>query len=201
MKLKSQLEQPFHLLNDQLFRIRILKTTGSVYLFVDFHHIIFDGTSMQILLQDISSAYENNALQKETWSGFEVAQEEANLRLTESYSMAAEWNKKVFGALDVTSLPIPDNNSEQVSIGENVHLIAIDQETIEQSCRRLGITAQVLTTAAFGYLLGVFTHNREALFATVYNGIYLVYLHIIVRLFLLQYITVETISKRKGLLP
>ena len=170
MKLKSQLEQPFHLLNDQLFRIRILKTTGSVYLFVDFHHIIFDGTSMQILLQDISSAYENNALQKETWSGFEVAQEEANLRLTESYSMAAEWNKKVFGALDVTSLPIPDNNSEQVSIGENVHLIAIDQETIEQFCRRLGITAQVLTTAAFGYLLGVFTHNREALFATVYNG-------------------------------
>ncbi len=170
MKLKSQLEQPFHLLNDQLFRIRILKTTGSVYLFVDFHHIIFDGTSMQILLHDISSAYENNALQKEIWSGFEVAQDEDALRLTESYSMAAEWNKKVFGALDVTSLPIPDNNSEQVSIGENVHLIAIDQETIEQSCRRLGITAQVLTTAAFGYLLGVFTHNREALFATVYNG-------------------------------
>ena len=170
MKMKSQLEQPFHLLNDQLFRIRILKTTGSVYLFVDFHHIIFDGTSMQILLQDISSAYENNALQKETWSGFEVVQDEDALRLTESYSMAAEWNKKVFGALDTTSLPIPDNNSEQVSIGEYVHLIPIDQETIEQSCRRLGITAQVLTTAAFGYLLGVFTHNREALFATVYNG-------------------------------
>jgi amino acid adenylation domain-containing protein len=170
MKLKSQLEQPFHLLNDQLFRIRIFKTTGSVYLFVDFHHIIFDGTSMQILLQDISSAYENNALQKETWSGFEVVQDEDALRLTESYSMAAEWNKKVFGALDTTSLPIPDNNSEQVSIGEYVHLIPIDQETLEQSCRRLGITAQVLTTAAFGYLLGVFTHNREALFATVYNG-------------------------------
>lgn len=170
VKLKSKLEQPFHLLNDQLFRIRILKTTGCVYLFIDFHHIIFDGTSMQILLHDISSAYENNALQKEIWSGFEVAQDEDALRLTESYSMAAEWNKKVFGALDVTSLPIPDNNSEQVSIGENVHLIAIDQETIEQSCRRLGITAQVLTTAAFGYLLGVFTHNREALFATVYNG-------------------------------
>ena len=170
VKLKSQLEQPFHLLNDQLFRIRILKTTGCVYLFIDFHHIIFDGTSMQILLQDISSAYENNALQKETWSGFEVAQEEENLRLTENYSMAAEWNKKVFGTLDTTSLPIPDNNSEQVSIGEYVHLIPIDQETIEQSCHRLGITAQVLTTAAFGYLLGVFTHNREALFATVYNG-------------------------------
>lgn len=170
IKLKPLLEQPFHLLNDQPFRIRILKTTGNVYLFIDFHHIIFDGTSMQILLQDISSAYEGNILQKENWSGFEVAQEEANLRLTESYSMAAEWNRKVFGALDVTSLPIPDNNSEQVSIGKYVHLISIDQETLEQSCHRLGITAQVLTTAAFGYLLGAYTHNREALFATVYNG-------------------------------
>ena len=170
MKLKSQLEQPFHLLNDQLFRIRILKTTGNVYLFIDFHHIIFDGTSMQILLQDMSSAYEANVLQKENWSGFEVAQEEEAMRLTENYSKAAEWNKKVFSVLDVTSLPIPDNNSEQVSIDRYAHLISIDNDTLEQSCRRLGITPQVLTTAAFGYLLGIFTHHREALFATVYNG-------------------------------
>ena len=170
LKLRSQLEQPFQLLSDQLFRIRILKTTASIYLFIDFHHIIFDGTSMQILLQDISSAYEANVLQKETWSGFEVAQEEETMRLSDNYSMAAEWNKSVFGVLDVASLPIPDNNSEQVSIGKYDHLISIDQETLEQSCRRLGITAQVLTTAAFGYLLGAFTHNREALFATVYNG-------------------------------
>jgi amino acid adenylation domain-containing protein len=170
MKLKPQLEQPFLLLSDQLFRIRILKTTGSVYLFIDFHHIIFDGTSMQILLQDLSAAYEANVLQKETWSGFEVAQEEETIRLTENYSKAAEWNKAEFGILDITSLPIPDNNSEQVSIGDYDHMINIDHEMLEQSCRRLGITAQVLTTAAFGYLLGAFTHNREALFATVYNG-------------------------------
>lgn len=170
IKLKPLLEQPFHLLNDQLFRIRILKTTSNVYLFIDFHHIIFDGTSMQILLQDISSAYEGNILQKENWSGFEVAQEEESQRLTENYSKAAEWNKTFFSALDVTSLPIPDNDFEQISIGEFIHLISIDHETLEKSCRRLGITTQVLTTAAFGYLLGTFTHNREALFATVYNG-------------------------------
>ena len=170
MELKPQLEQPFLLFSDQLFRIRILKTSGSVYLFIDFHHIIFDGTSMQVLLHDISSAYEANVLQKETWSGFEVAQEEEAMRLTDSYSLAAEWNKTEFGVLDITSLPIPDNNSEQVSIGEYTHLISIDHEALEQSCRRLGITAQVLTTAAFGYLLGTFTHNRETLFATVYNG-------------------------------
>lgn len=170
MELKPQLEQPFLLLSDQLFRIRILKTSGSVYLFIDFHHIIFDGTSMQILLHDICSAYEANVLQKETWSGFEVAQEEEAMRLTENYSFAAEWNKTEFSVLDITSLPIPDNNSEQVSIGEYTHLISIDHEALEQSCRRLGITAQVLTTAAFGYLLGTFTHNHEALFATVYNG-------------------------------
>ena len=170
MKLKPLLEQPFLLLSDQLFRIRILKTTNSVYLFIDFHHIIFDGTSMQILLQDISSAYEANILQEETWSGFEVAQEEDALRHTDNYNKAVEWNKTMFGTLDVTSLPIPDNNSEQVSIGKYTHLISIDPKTLEQFCRRLGITAQVLTNAAFGYLLGTYTHNREALFATVYNG-------------------------------
>ena len=170
VKMKSQLEQPFHLLNDRLFRIRILKTNQSVYLFIDFHHIIFDGTSMQILLQDISAAYEAKALNKETWSGFEVAQEEEDLRLTDDYSKAAEWNKTEFGALDVTSLPIPDNNSEQVSIGKYTYMVPVDRKILEQSSQRLGVTAQVLTTAVFGYLLGLFTHSREALFATVYNG-------------------------------
>ena len=99
-----------------------------------------------------------------------MAQEEETMRHTDNYSMAAKWNKTVFGVLDVSSLPIFENNSEQVSIGEYTHLISIDHEALEQSCRRLGITAQVLTTTAFGYLLGTFTHNREALFATVYNG-------------------------------
>ncbi len=170
VQLKSQLEQPFLLLSDQLFRIRILKCMGSVYLFMDFHHIIFDGTSMQVLLHDLSAAYDGAVLQKETWSGFEVAQEEETMRLTENYGKAAKWNEAEFGALDVTSLPCPDNNSEQIVISDYARSISIDHEMLEQSCRRLGVTAHVLTTATFGYLLGVFTHRREALFATVYNG-------------------------------
>ena len=53
IKLKPLLEQPFYLLNDQLFRIRILKTASNVYLFIDFHHIIFDGTSKYLTKREL----------------------------------------------------------------------------------------------------------------------------------------------------
>ena len=82
MKLKPQLEQPFLLLRDQLFRIRIIKTDENVYLFIDFHHIIFDGTSLNVLFSELNKAYRGESIERETFSGFEIAQEEEILRQT-----------------------------------------------------------------------------------------------------------------------
>ncbi|MBQ2355545.1 MAG: hypothetical protein II397_06975, partial [Treponema sp.] len=56
-KLTPDLMQPFRLLSDRLFRIRLFETEEAKYLFTDLHHIIFDGASMLVLLSDIERAY------------------------------------------------------------------------------------------------------------------------------------------------
>ena len=55
--IKPSLVVPFDIYNDRLFRIRLLRDTRGLYLFCDYHHIIFDGTSMQLMLSDIDKAY------------------------------------------------------------------------------------------------------------------------------------------------
>ena len=168
--LKSQLIQPFNLLGDRLFRVRIISTPAASYLFLDFHHIIFDGTSLGILLSDLNKAYCGETLEPELFSGFEVAQEEEILRNTDTYMIAKDWNLRLFGSLEISSLPIADKSGLAVTFGRQELDLGIDDEQLKQACRRLKTTPNVLTVSAFGYLLGAYTYSQESLFATIYHG-------------------------------
>lgn len=169
-KLKPQLLQPFNVLKDQLFRIRIFQTPNDAYLFTDFHHIIFDGISAQILFSNLNAAYCGQPLQVEEWSAFEVARREELLRQTDIYAKSLEWNRKQFGNLDIVSIPMPDLHGDITTFGHQQLTCEFLHSELLYACTRLGVTPNVLTTAAFGYLLGILNYANEALFATIYNG-------------------------------
>jgi len=169
-QLRPQLMQPFFLLAERLFRVRIFNTPSEAYLFMDFHHIIFDGYSFEVLLHDLSKAYDGQSLQRETWSGFEVAQEEEMLRKTDVYQQAAAWNKEHFGLLDIISLPEADLHDDTKEFAQEDMLLDIPYLELEEACSKMGVTPNVLTTTVFGYLLGAYSYAQESLFAIVYNG-------------------------------
>lgn len=168
--LKDKLIQPFDLHKDRLFRIRVMRTPENLYLFTDFHHIIYDGTSMSIFSADVDRAYHGEEVEAETWTGYNVAQEEKELRQTDVYKDAKEWYINNFGAIDLDSRPVPDRQEEDVRFGAQDASLGVTLQEAENFCRRLGITPNILTLAAFGRLLGAFTNMQEALFSTIYNG-------------------------------
>lgn len=43
------------------------------WLFLDFHHIVSDGTSTAVFIQDVNDAYELRALNKESYTGYELS--------------------------------------------------------------------------------------------------------------------------------
>lgn len=169
-KAKTSLVQPFNLLKDQLFRIRIIRTNSNAYLFFDFHHIIFDGTSAAVLLGDFENAYDGNAPLPEKWSGFEIALEEEYLRDTATYADARKWYESEFGIVDADSQPIPDRNDAEPAFGKEKFILHSSLSTLDSFCAKHGVTPNALSTAAFAYLLGIYTNAPEALFATIYNG-------------------------------
>ena len=149
-KLKPELIRPFDLLSDRLFRIRILKTPEAQYLFIDFHHIIFDGMSFNIILKDLKDAYEQLPVKKEEFTGYEIALEEESLRKTDAYISAKKWYKEQFGEIKVSSLPIPEKQDSQINYGQERLELAVDYKQLEEACTRLGVTPNVLTTTVFG---------------------------------------------------
>jgi len=170
LKLKPQLEQPFLLLRDQLFRIRIIKTDENVYLFIDFHHIIFDGTSLNVLFSDLNKAYRGESIEREIFSGFEIAQEEEFLRQTDAYSDAKEWNLRMFGDMGITSLPLSDKSEQDITFGRQELDLGLEESELKHVCSLLNVTPNIFTISAFGYLLGYYNYSNESLFATIYHG-------------------------------
>ena len=168
--LKPKLQQPFHIGTDRLYRIRLIETEKAQYAFTDFHHIIFDGTSMHIFLDDVDRAYRGETVEPEPFTGFDVAQMENEERKTDSYIQAKDWYLKTFEEVDHASLPAPDKKEDEVSYGNYSLPLTVKQEEMEAFCQLNGITANVLTTGAFGYLLSVYTREKSPAFATIYNG-------------------------------
>ena len=169
-KLKPELIHPFDLLNDRLFRIRILKTQEAQYLFMDFHHIIFDGMSFNTIIKDLKDAYEQLPVERETFTGYEIALEEESLRKTEAYTSARQWYMERFGSLKVSSLPMPEKQDSHITYGQEHLELTVDYNQLQEAAEFFGVTPNVLTTTVFGYLLGVSTHAQESLFATIFSG-------------------------------
>ena len=168
--LKPQLQQPFNLKTDRLFRIRLIETEKAQYIFSDFHHIIFDGTSMHIFLSDVDKAYRGENIEAEPFTGFSVALKEEEVRNSDVYQQAKEWYLSTFSDIEQFSLPERDLHETETSFGVHSIILDISQKEIEAYCTRNNVTANTLTTAAFGFLLNAYTRDEAVAFSTIYNG-------------------------------
>ena len=76
----EELVRPYELLGERLYRAHVYQTDEGSYLFLDFHHIISDGVSTGIMVDDINRAYAGEKLAAESYTCFDLVLFEAKLR-------------------------------------------------------------------------------------------------------------------------
>ncbi len=168
---KTSLVQPFDIKRERLFRIRLIEAGEAKYLFMDFHHLVFDGTSMRILMADLDKALGGEDVEAEIWTAFDAAMAEQSARQDKTaWETARAWNLKRFGDVDSLALPAGDLRGSGHECGEQAFALDISYSALKAFCERQRTTENVLTTAAFGVLLSAYTLKKDALFTTVYNG-------------------------------
>jgi amino acid adenylation domain-containing protein len=168
--IKASLVIPFDIYGDQLFHIRLLRDTVHLYLFIDYHHIIIDGTSMKLMLNDIDKAYHGVVLEKEQRSLGEVAAEEEENRQSAAFDEAKKWYAQNFDCSDLFTQLIPDLEGTVVSEDSLLRTLNLDFGQVDTFCKAHGIFRSTLFTSAYAFLLAKFNNEQESLFTTVYNG-------------------------------
>lgn len=168
---KADYIYPFDLLNENLYRISIIKLDSSVILFCDIHHIIFDRYSLQVFLEDFDRAFNGLSIVSELYTANDVSKEESKRLLTREYDEAKEYYSTAFGGLEIDSIPINDKNEGAPSAKKFRHdFETFDSDMVRGFAHRYGIKTSVVFYAVFGFLLAKFSGSDESLFATVFNG-------------------------------
>ena len=167
---KASFAQPFNLLSDRLFRMRLLRDSDHYYLLLDIHHIIYDGTSRLVLFADIERAYRGETLEPETLTMSEVANNEERVRKTSAFEADRQWYATNFDCGDCYSPLLPDLEEETPKEGLMTRPINLDASRVEAFCRENGIYKSTLFTAAYSLLLARYNNEQEVLFSTIYNG-------------------------------
>lgn len=171
VKAKDLFIQPFNLFEGPLFRGSVYQTSTNTYLLCDFHHLIFDGASVDIFIQDVASAYAGDKLVNEAVTSFECALEEQDLESTEVFKQAKAYFSEKLKSCDGASIIPIDLDAANELQGELKEVsIPINKELVLGFCNTYGITPNNLFLSGLAYAISRFTGNENVLISTITNG-------------------------------
>ena len=159
--------KPFKLDEGPLFRFRIVNDN---MLLADFHHIIVDGTSLNILFDEISKIYDGRDYELEEIDGFEYSLNEIKTEQSILYKEAELFFANKINEVDEATIIAQDLKGDEEEGSVAIEDIFIDKGVIDEYCAKLNISQNNLFLAAFSFTLSKFVFNRELLFATLSNG-------------------------------
>ena len=155
---KKELVVPFNIYGDRLFHIHLLRDSRHYYLFIDYHHIIVDGTSMSIMLEDINNAYNKEDIVKESVTQSDFAINEAAKRQSTAFQEAKQWYASHFDCSDTFTQLIPDLEIAQHREASLLRTLHIDMARVEAFCKEKGIFKSTLFTSAYAFLLAKYNN-------------------------------------------
>ena len=92
---KADLMRPFRMIGEPLVHGGIYATEQAVYLFLEIHHIMTDGTGMQLLNGDIVRAWNGEELPQDTY--YTYLRQEERLRGSRKYREAKQYYNACYG--------------------------------------------------------------------------------------------------------
>ena len=169
-KYKVEFVRPFNLRQGPLYRMEIVSTEQDVYLLADVHHLIFDGGSFDLFLNQLCDLMNGKEIEAEaiSYAAF-VADEKADEN-SPSYLEAKNFFNERLGKVEGVTEVAADltNPVEQGTVSEA--FCPLDYSEMESFCKKNNLSPSHLTLAAVFYALSRFTNNEQICITTISNG-------------------------------
>lgn len=162
--------QPFPLQNADLTRAVIYKAPKAVYLFMDIHHIVFDGYSVGVIFNDLQSVLEGKSLDAEKYSAFDEAFAERDYLESEKLNQDSEWFGKYLDGFESTFFADSVANVHCATGVARQQTIQVPDVSVRKRCAQLGVTPNDYFLTVFTELLKRVGREEKVLINTVTGG-------------------------------
>ncbi|MCY8542057.1 bacitracin non-ribosomal peptide synthetase BacA [Bacillus haynesii] len=173
-KIKSFI-RPFHLEKAPLLRAEVVKVNEREHLLMfDMHHIISDGVSTDIFVQELGALYEGKSLEPFHIQYKDYAEwEKSHARCDELKRQEEYWLKTYEGDIPVLDLPTDHKRPLTKSSEGDTVTAAIESETfrkLQHMAKENGVTMYMLLLAGYTALLSKYTGQEDIIVGTPAAG-------------------------------
>lgn len=173
-QLKKEIIPFSYTAEDDLCHIKLYETEKAKYMFLDVAHIMGDGVSMNIIMDDINKAYAGETIEPEKYSIFEYIIEEQNResqgirqRDLDRVDEQLKGNKLDRSILCRKGREIPVKG-EYNSIRKRFDKIV--KKKLLYFCKKNGVTENVMFLTAFNYCISVFSDQKDIFSNSIHSG-------------------------------
>jgi len=160
---------PFDLNKGPLGKVEIVPGKDKTYLLSDFHHLVFDGRSYDIFIQEVCAALEGKEVSPESYTYFQYAAWQKAAEGGEAYIRAHDFFARQLDGLESPSAILPDlEHGDQP--GREVFLRKFVQADIHPLCKKMGISPASFYLGAAYLILSAYNASKRVYICTISNG-------------------------------
>ncbi len=162
--------RPFNLGKDRLFRLEIVETEAALYLYCDFHHLVCDGYSYDLLIHEICDLMDNKEIEPELCSYARFVTEQKAAENSEAFAKAEAFFKERFSDVEGSTEIVPDlpNPLPQGECGRV--FVPLDWDKVAGFAKAQQVNPSAVMLSAVFYALARFSGNDQVNIVTISNG-------------------------------
>ena len=162
------LVQPYKLIDQPLYRVRLFRTERGGYLFIDMHHSISDGTSLHILVEDICKAYEG--IQPAADYYYLNLEERRKDRASHLYEKGRQYYSETFDKYEWSTVLDIDVDTTENVYGNMSSMLPIEQQGYDNIQHVFGCGKNGFFIAAAVLALHIYNKKDNIFASWIYNG-------------------------------
>lgn len=160
--------------NEPLYHVSFYRTEAARYLFFDIAHIMGDGITMNVLLEDINALYAGKPVEKETYTFFEYILDEKDRDARGLRTENEAYFKKLMEGFRIRKSILNLKDSYDLKSGENAVLKgrfeSLNRKSLTGFGRKYGVSENVMFLTAYNYCIGIFSNEKDTISTSIHSG-------------------------------
>ncbi len=166
--LRDDLVKPFKIMGAKLYRCRLFETEKALYLFLDIHHTIFDGTSFKVMMQNIANAYMETDMEPDYY--YLTLQKREDAENSQRYDEARKYYEERYNGDKWTCKLKTDHETRENKLAELESPIGLDPRELKLIEKKFNISRNEFFLTAFALAFAIREKTGNVKFSWIYNG-------------------------------
>jgi len=160
--------RPFLLDGSPLFRTRIISTPKQNVFLFDVYHVVADGNSMEILMDDIALSLGGTELGADFT--YQAMQKEADFKNTGTYSHDVAYFKNRYDKDGWHTRPRTDFDTDKNILDSIEGNFKFSKDRVTSLCQHYGLGKNEFYTAAVALAISMYDKTQNVMLSWVWNG-------------------------------